>query len=359
MTNLTEIYDLPSMENSPLSADKLRYNAQKERMDLRTKAFGTDVEDFEKREDNKFTRNVLFKLRDQIGSLISSIRTALTSLFGNHILFQKVVYSEELSDFISNEFVDTKVNVYSYNSMTVNAFTMPGNNITSSPLIMRIQELITGLQRNQLLAVFIRPISGFFVMGTVFFSFFVQTILLLEQIFNIGINTFKRGNPWKIRYDPISKKMKLNISEVTIYITTSLIKMLDNDDELKAVLLHEVGHNLNHLYSIINRLLAIGLFSGALLLLTKFKELIITYNILIIASLIIGTCFIIFFMNRKHDEEYADEFAIKAGYGKALERGLIKSYKYSTLKDNLGKKGDILERAAIKIGRFNNRIVSN
>ena len=101
----------------------------------------------------------------------------------------------------------------------------------------------------------------------------------------------------------------------------------------------------------------IGLLSSIFAILTKFSDVIVTQTMLIIVTLIMLTGIFIYSMNNKHNEEYADEFAIKAGYGKPLERALIKLTKYYTRKDNLGKKGDIVEKAVITITKISNKLL--
>lgn len=352
---LLETYDLPNMENSPLSADKLRYTAWKETNNLRTKAFGTDIDDFKKTKKNKITLNVLFKMQSMIGSLISATRTMLTSLFGNNILFQKVVRSDDLSDMMTDMFTKTKVNVYVYTGTTVNAFTLPGNGIFAHPFFVKFDEFVSTTYGKIILL----PISPMIVIGTFWFTIGSQILYLIEYAARFGADAFTNGNPWKITYQPSTRKVDLNVSDVTMYITAPLMKLLDDDDEVRAVLLHELGHNLNHTYNFMRRIMSLGMISGILYMLTH-KDNPITGTIdnmsspalaYMISMMLVFVPLFLISRPKMLDETYADEFVIKMGYGKALERGLIKLTKFYLPKANLGNKGVMLEQLGLKISK--------
>lgn len=57
-------------------------------------------------------------------------------------------------------------------------------------------------------------------------------------------NKYER-NGGKVKYNPITHKIHMPINEATIYISSSMIDLSENnDDEVIGVCLHEIGHNL-------------------------------------------------------------------------------------------------------------------
>ena len=359
--NLNEILvtDLPNKENSSKSSETLRYNAMNDYMEMNKKVYGNEIEDYKETKENKISLSVLKALKKSLGTLLSVGRTILTGLFGQEVLFHKIIKEETLSKMMTDMFVNTNVDVYIYTSTMANAYTLPGSYITAKPFMLRFYEILNGGPIRIIMTPLLIFLGPLLVVGLICSQILALLLLTIDQVMNLGINAFKNGNPWKITYDESSNKVNLNVSNITVYVTSNLIKLLDNDDELKAVLLHEIGHNLNHTYYIIERLLSLGFISTFVyqyykvykgqdnmldntmkflqdnLPKNKFTSFYLFQFILFIVVL-----FFLFIMGypRRKDETYADENTIKMGYGKALESGLLKVYRLYTPEENLGKK---------------------
>ena len=372
------ITDLPNKENDPRSAETLRYKAIEDYMDLNKKVYGTEIEDYKETKENKISLTILKALKASIGTLLSVGRTMLTKLFGQEVLFQKIIKEERLSQIMTDMFVNTNVDVYIYTSTMANAYTLPGSHITAKPFMMRFYEILNGGPIRIIMTPLMIFLGPLLIVGLLCSQIFSLLLVTIDQIMNLGINAFKNGNPWKVTYDESQHKVKLNVSNITVYVTANLIKLLDNDEELKAVMLHEIGHNLNHTYSIINRLLSIGLLSTVTYQIYKgyknqpnmFDDTFTTinkylpdntlakyYTMQFITFMIV--LFILFFISypRRKDETYADENAIKMGYGRELESGLLKLNRLHIPNENLGKKALWIERIGYSISKFLNNII--
>ena len=362
------ITDKHDMSNDPRSAEKLRYDAMTTAFERYTDVYGKDVEEFKETPKNKLSLSILYKLRGLLGTLISKGRTMLTGLLGGEILAQKVLKNEELSKVMSDMFVDTNVEVYVYTSTMINAYTIPGSGALGRPLMMKIFEFA---QLRGILFVLVSALGAMynilFMYSSIFALVVTNIIFLLNQIATLGLDAFRKGNPWKMSYDESSRKVKLNVSTISVYCTTPLIKLLNNDDELKAVMLHEIGHNLNHIYSIINRILSTSFIAFILLMISGASgadnvdsnntNAAYSLAIPIEMGVIIMIAFALFCnTSRRLDETYADEFAIKMGYGRELESGLLKMYDLIP-EPNLGSKGEWFIRWGNRFSKFMNSIL--
>lgn len=274
-------------------------------------------------------------------------------------------------------FVDTNVDVYMYTSTQINAYTLPGSYLTAKPLLLKLQEALTGGPIRILLTPILMILGPIINLGLMISTLIGFTLIVIDQIANIGINAFKNGNPWKFSYDKSTNKVKLNISNITIYVTSNLLKLMDNDNEVKAVLLHEVGHNLNHTYSIINRLLGLGVLSSFTIYMYRsivlkekpfiekyiegkgeegLKEKLALFCLVLLMQIVIFLMQIILNFPRRFDETYADEMAIKMGYGRELESALLKMMRYYTPEENLGSRATFLEKVTLYFSKIMNSI---
>ena len=367
--NLSEIYDLPNKEDSPLSADKLRIKARKEHYKFREKGMASDLDNIKLTDKNRLSYKTLQHVYEKVGSLISEPQEIMNRIYGSSILFSNVVKSEPLSQELTGMFESTKVNVYVFNANWVNAFTVPNAPITGSPFMLKLQEFFSfGFIKYFpiIFNIFSKLFSGF-----MFGSALLMTILAtIEQIGQMGLNTFKNGNPWKMVYRPSTGKVFIGTDNISLYITSSMIKLLDDDRQLKAVALHEIGHNLNYFYSIMRKLINItilGFFFKTIIspgtstsTSTKYTLTISPTYVVVLTIFIVLFIYMIAFLftfPSKLDETYADEFAIKMGYGKELEEALIKMTRFYSYWDNLGKKGSLIERILLKYSKLMNLLV--
>lgn len=292
------------------------------------------VKNYKEDEHNKLSYIFIEKVKEYFGSSAMTIRNTLTSLFGSEILFNKIEYNEEISNAMTDMFVKTKVNVFVYHSSSIQAFTYDGNLINSSPLILRLHEIF---QQNFLkhLSFIINPfLIGGYYLGSMFSTF----LIALERILKHGYDATMYGLQ-KIEYFPDIKKANINVGMVNIYISSALIIALNNDREMKAVLLHEIGHNLDRIYSTIEGI--VDMLSSSLIVLMikslyedgkdpRRNELKTCYFAICLLSLFVY--FIIAYF-RKKEEIIADELSIKMGYGEDLYKALGKMTKaYGGLK---------------------------
>ena len=243
--------------------------------------------------------------------------------FGMRPAISNIEQDYNLSRDMSNLFVDTNVNVFVYNSKILNAFTFPG-----APQLGRFVNIIWLQQYLGKFGVIISNIIGIIV------------------AVSIGIKLFGAGltSTHSLEYNSSLNKMKMPIKDVTVYISSGLIESLNNN-EIKAVLLHEVGHNTMIVASIISNIITISIGGFNILWLIKYiydnhdyvkdnsDDLNLTlqssYGSFYIETLaqlvfIVIICQFISQWGRRRQEVYADEFAIKMGFGSYLESAMVK-----------------------------------
>ena len=155
-------------------------------------------------------------------------------------------------------------------------------------------------------------------------------------------------------------------------VSSGLIEYMDNDDQIIAALLHEVGHNTLILENIIDILVnstikiaggitILDLILWSITIISKhnistetmdllkqgsvntynslLKQHETQYSLKLLASLVLLLCFITFISMyfKRRQEIYADEFAIKCGYGKPLYDAVVNINKHGLLRKNKGK----------------------
>jgi len=162
---------------------------------------------------------------------------------------------------------------------------------------------------------------------------------LLEQVLTAGKGKLSYGSSDYVAFNPETNKIKIGIKSASIYVSSNLIKLLNNDKELTAVLLHEVGHNVKLTYTIMENILSMGWVSSLLpgfyyelkaYKSTSYEELdsnVSTAKMWIFSSVIIFifSIFMSAYISRRN-ETYSDEFAIKCGYGKYLTSAIRKMH---------------------------------
>ena len=235
----------------------------------------------------------------------------------------------QLSSKMTNLFENTKINVMVISSKQPNIFTFAGQPKTSSLF-------------NGLLTRFRNPF--FAKLGGLIHVFgMFESLITAIQIKGIGDDIDH------IEYNQDSKKFKMNLQEVTVYISSAIIDTLSNDEEIIALLISEVGQNANLGRHIIANLLfdtsGIGIIFGSLFaLLIKFMEedtkrqyrfvlgarkeieegvapFYTICAVTIMASLF--GYFYAVYMSKK-TRQYSDEFAVKCGYGSAFNSAIQK-----------------------------------
>lgn len=214
----------------------------------------------------------------------------------------------QISQDISNLFTNSKIHVYIYDSKVPNAFTIPG--FVADNISIRT-------------ALFIQiPIIGYI------FVLFIKIKAMISRYSKVFSSTYKDN---LLTYN--NGKFDIPIDEISVFIASVLIEGL-TDDEIIAILLHEVGHNTQVTINVISELIGLtfcGMSIGSILGILDDKS---PYNgrLPIFIGIFILSLVGLFFYKyyRRRQEVYADEFAIKCGYGNALNSALtkIKSHTY-------------------------------
>lgn len=240
-------------------------------------------------------------------------------------------YSDKLSRMMTGMFENTKVDVYIIKSNRINAYTFPGiRYYFNSPLY---------------------SICNFFKIIGIGFPLEMM-VMMLERTITSGLQPFQNTEP---SYDRDAKKIRLNLSQVTISVTKGAVEKL-SDNEIKAVFLHEVGHNLNVAWTSLEEVMRFPgsvsfgtfMFGGEVLLIISFYNLLTgqdnkfhhhlsdlqhKFIMGILAVAVISWILVLFTMfiskyARKQSEIKSDEFAAKCGYGKYLADALEKMNKH-------------------------------
>lgn len=214
---------------------------------------------------------------------------------------------------MTNLFADTKVKVYVMpNSKNVfNAFTIPGE-----------QPTMADLKKTE-----------------------IFLISLISSAFKNYQKYKTQADLTKLEYIPETGKLRMGIKNVTLFVTGGMIDKLSYD-EIIAICLHEVGHNTRLGLASLEQFFLIPeeierlLFFPLLLVEYHNPSIRILGNLILISliSLYISCYF------RLKSEVYADEFAIKCGYGDALASGLNKLIIYSESEYKKTQSNEILKK---------------
>ena len=284
---------------------------------------------------------------------------------GNEYVFNFSNKDQYYSDKLTNMFENTKVTVFNITSKQPNAYTLIGN-----PLIYQNLFFIKFYNILQL----ILPFTIYFIL----IKFIFQIIAIIRKQIEYS------SNNGKLLFNPSTKKFSFPISDMTIFISSSLKDILDNNEnEIIAVLLHEVGHNIQMLDNILSKIVTVGtvtvlgtynfidLLKWSYDYLYKYwkntdtipkairdyyifkinngeytNSMLNSFYFLVAKTIFLCfiCSFIITIITRKM-EIGADEMAIKLGYGNNLYEAIHKLHKYNLFMD-LGK-------TSLKIKGFN------
>ena len=269
-------------------------------------------------------------------------------------MFSKINLNEQLSKRVTDVFEDTKVKVYIFNSKKAIVMSVPGADETVTPTTLRIQKTIDVAYQYysndyNITNLYYTPSGN----PVPLFSFF-------EIISNAILNNSKPGGETKLEYIPSSNKLSTNIPNVTVFVSTKLVELLGNDEELIAVIIHEVGKNTS-----VFKQLIISLISSITFLLyftvigahmiykgvnhpdnertpwdrlkgvnqdvvdeynagiyQNFIMYLVGFGILVLIAYIVSLYF-----GRRYNID-ADEFVIKCGYGEPLNNAIRKYNKF-------------------------------
>lgn len=276
---------------------------------------------------------------------MTTVTDSINNLFfGGSPTVSIIVHDKKLSTYMTSLFTNTKINVMIYVSKNPNAYTFPGvPKITKYSILLKL-----------------RNISAYIpIIGQTIFA--IIEGLILRESFESA--TLFSGDT-NVSIDKSTGKIKCDIKEVTCYISTAMIDLLRDDNEaLAAVILLEVGHNLQIVYYAVKRLQSIGyiaLLSGlvAIMIPTAIDNPNTIPPMILMLLILFGIGYIFFTYAARRQEIIADEFAIRCGYGNALARALRKLHAYlydSSIKTKAVQNFNFVDRILhffMKIGMF-------
>ena len=237
--------------------------------------------------------------------MFENIKNKFKSMLGLDIDNTHESYLKDISDEVTNMFYSTKVNVYVIEMDNINAFTIP--NVTKT------YGLSIGILR------YILAIGPFFIS--------------LCQLVDILINYSKYRDQLKngavVTFDPSTRKCNTVIPEINVFIGTKLIEKL-NHDEIIASIFHEIGHNMNVTYSIIEQLKRTIIFGSFMAFVNSLFSFTFAddsendnkhLSIMVVSGATLLLLMLYNYLNmykERKKELHADTFAIKMGYGKQL-----------------------------------------
>ena len=239
------------------------------------------------------------------------------TIFGTSLLQTKSTYNAKLSNKMTNLFTNTRVTVYEYNTKLPNAFTIPGS-IELNDKTLKLLEFL-GLI----------PIFGQFVSNML--VILIAYICPTSKLIDIKLN--KKIDNNTLIYNKSTGKFTISLDECTVFIGSSLIDLMDNENEIIAILLHEMGHNTQIFESFIVNMgkLTLGGYTFKSIIENALnndeEDNLEKNNLLKLVIIVISINFILSLISRRQ-EIRSDEFAIKMGYGDYLHSALSKLYNF-------------------------------
>ena len=253
-----------------------------------------------------------------IDNYTSTITDVLNDVMGSDSSgFSSITLDNDLSNIMTKFFTNTRINVYVYQSKLCRVLTYPGNNEYSKPEYMRASVLPINDKDN-------------------YVKNHIEKFRKTERITTFWSTFIRDGGFSKLTFNPSTKKFSINLDQVTIYITSAYINLLIDENEIIAVLLHEVGCNLmlgrdiliQVISKIVNVLSIIGFVGKSMYDITNgtFESSVLTSFVLMLSVMIFTKFASIYFLRKS--EMYMDEFVIKCGYGSYLESAIKKYHQY-------------------------------
>ena len=302
---------------------------------MKFRIFDEEVEDFQKDiEINKDNSNSEIIKKNILSKNLNSVYTTALDYAGTFFslpgqaagqMYKDEIISKTMSDLFEN----TQVNCYVYESKILNAFTIPGA-MSDQMIYARIIFLFPLLNRIPMLRNLLQ---------------LILSIMNIEILKNAIMTNANNKNNLLI-YNPLNNKFSLSFSSVTVFISSGLVEAL-NINEIKAALLHEIGHNTQIVCSIISNIVEMSFGGFTLYQLFNLKNLKFLFKDfpesgiyvrvgppMLESKMYIKTIYYALFIMvlftfitqylKRRQEIYADEFAIKCGYGKDLENAIEK-----------------------------------
>ena len=281
-------------------------------------------------------------------------------------------YNDKISALVTNLFKNTKVYIYIFTSKKALIIGIPGVNKNVTPEILRQEAAREAEVRQMNMALAAQGLAGA-MSGRSHVTYIPHVNSVSSSIFETTANAIKNANKeggeTKLIYDPITKKLDINIDEITVYISTNYLRCIQNDDELIASILFEISKNTILYRNILeNKFTGIGCVVSLLTIVPMISGLtyitssnpFYTYiSGLISASILIVFCLSIsIYLAKRRNIEY-DEFVVKCGYGDALQRAIKNYYNFvlgnSITNSEANQSMNILDKIShffIKLGTY-------
>ena len=305
----------------------------------------------------------LFSIKSWVISITDYINTYINIGADNIDTFSMINEDKKLSRKMTNLFDNCKIHVIIYNSKNPNAYTIPSDSkFFTNALLYKGIKVLNILSLGNL-----------------------TTLYLLMTILGVSEKNEKYQLTSKnVKFNPDTGKITMPIHNATIYMASSLLDLLDNnEDEIIAMLLHETGHNLQMNDYLINLAVNIGTnyasnyikfgsliglvvwafqyLSGSIIIenelnipgkldseiekslkstnppadyttrISVISDILVKLTAKFILLTVLAS-FITTYIRRKNEIQ-ADEFAIKCGYGDALYRSIKKLNDYALMRD--------------------------
>ena len=226
---------------------------------------------------------------------------------------------KELEKKVMDVFENVNVKVYIIESKMVYGYSMPGQLIMSNPIILKIRSLPDYLLPGILTGIDL--VLGLF--GTI------------EEIVR-GSIVFKRNN--HLKYNPLTGKFRLGFEHCTVYLTRGCIDLIQNEDQIVALLLEDVGYNTMILFDGVLDLIQNG-FATLMYTITGIRifkfftnpiqdtlSVLKTYFLFILVYVVVIRTILIYYRRRQYIG--GTEFVIKTGYGEPFLEAHKKINKY-------------------------------
>lgn len=275
-------------------------------------------------------------------------------------------YNDKISTLVTNLFKNTKIHVYIFTSKKALLIGIPGANKNVTPELLR-QEAARDAQMNQVNTAMIASAAinkDIYIPVTNSIS-----SSIFETTANAIKNANKEGGETKLLFDPITKKLDINVDEITVYISTNYLRCMQTDDELIASILFEISKNTVLYRKILeNKFINIGLvaslitivplISGLTYVSSKNPFYTIFSGYISLGVLLVFALSISIYLAKRRNLEY-DEFVVKCGYGNALRRAIKNYYNFvlnNTISNNEAIQSlNVLDKIShffIKIGTY-------
>lgn len=250
-----------------------------------------------------------------------------------NIAFEREEY---FSNKITNLFTNTKVNIIKQRSRSCSTYNIPG---VLNPSMIREGAFAGATLINIILVLF-----------NVFPSISIFILLLIQRLPSIknSVTDYSTYNTNDVTIDETTGKINCSLPETTIFVSSMIFDKFE-EDEIVAIILHDIGENTQTSAWVLSSMATLPLVTLWLKLnqqvniiretkesdrapMDPLVETLVT-NGIALSLLFFMIFFIVRYIKRKVDYD-ADTFAIKCGYGEALQSAITRLQAYNQTKNS-------------------------